>query len=236
MKKFPILAWIITLAALIPALQSCLDTDNDDYLVTCPEGTQLALGTVIVPDANAPREFYFALDKGITLFPGDTTTLNNYKVTDGQRAFIGYLPKTEPVEGYDMSAIIYSIEDILTKDIIPLTEETSDSIGNDGINITTCLINDDYVTLEYQYLGSMDPNKKHMLNLVENQTTGKDPDEGYICLEFRHNAFNDTPLNPVNGIVSFKLRNIREQMKDKKGIKIRVQTVYDGLQEYKTDF
>lgn len=236
MKKFSILAWIIILVTLIPVLQSCLDTDDDNYLVTCPEGTQLALGTVIVPDANSPREFYFALDKGITVFPGDTTTFNNYKVKDGQRAFIGYLPKMEPIEGYDINAIIYSVEDILTKNIIPLTEETADSIGNDGINLTAYLINKDYLTLEYQYLGSMNANKKHMLNLVVNQTDNKDREEGYICLEFRHNAFDDTPLSPVNGIVSFKLNNIREEMKDKKGLKIRVPTVYDGVQDYKVNF
>lgn len=236
MKKFSILSWIIILVTLIPALQSCLDTDDNDLLVTCPEGTQLALGTVIVPDADSPRKFHFALDKGFTVFPGDTTTLNNYKVTDGQRAFIGYLPKAEPVEGYDMNAIIYSVENILTKDIIPLTEETADSIGNDGINLTASLINKDYLTLEYQYLGSMNANKKHMLNLVENQTDDKDREEGYVCLEFRHNAFDDTPLSPINGIVSFKLENIREQMKDKKGLKIRVPTVYDGVQDYKVNF
>lgn len=236
MKKFSILTRIILFITLLPALQSCLDTDNDDYFVTCPEGTQLALGTFIVPDANAPREFYIALDKGITIFPGDTTALHNYKLIDGQRAFIGYLPQTEPVEGYDMNAIIYYVEDILTKSIIPLTEETADSIGNNGINITSYLLNEDYLTLEYQYLGSMNENKKHMLNLVENKTDSKDEEEGYICLEFRHNAFDDTPLKPVNGIVSFKLKNIKEQMKGKKGIKIRVSTIYDGIQDYKADF
>lgn len=236
MKKFSILTGIIIFATLMPALQSCLDTDNDDYLATCPEGTQLALGTVIVPDANTPREFYFALDNGITVFPGDTTAFHNYKVTDGQRAFIGYLPKAEPVEGYDMNAIIYSVEDILTKNIIPLTEETADSIGIDGINVTAYLINKDYLTLEYQYLGSMNAGKKHMLNLVENQTDDKDREEGYICLEFRHNAFGDLPLSPVNGIVSFKLKDLREEMKDKKGLKIRVHSIYDGTLDFKVDF
>lgn len=236
MKKFQTIAWVILLITVMPALQSCLDTDDNDYLVTCPEGTQLAIGTVIVPDTNTPREFYFALDKGITLFPSDTTAFNNYKVTNGQRAFIGYLPKTETVEGYDMNAIIYSVEDILTKDIIPLTEETADSIGDNGINITAYLINEDYLTLEYQYLGSMNANKKHMLNLVENQTDNKDAEEGYICLEFRHNAFDDTPLTSVNGIVSFKLKNIKDRMKDKKGLKIRATTIYDGVQDYKVNF
>ena len=235
MKKFKSTALFILLITLTASLYSCLD-ETEGNMMGLPENGSLGIGTVMVPDAHTPREFYFALDKGITIYPGDTTHLKNYKITDGQRVFLGYIPKEEPVTGYDVNGIIYSVQDILTKDIIPLTEETADSIGNDAINITAHVINKEYVTLEYQYLGSKDENKKHMLNLVENQTSDADTEEGYICLEFRHNAFDDLPLTSGSGVVSFKLANIKDKMKDKKGLKIRVSTIYDGIQDYKADF
>lgn len=236
MKKFKLIALIALLICATPMFQSCLDTDNDNPWVTCPEGGLLGIGTVKVPDANVPRDFYFTLDNGVKLFPGDTTAVKNYSIANDQRVFVGYLRMDEPIAGYDVNGRIFSIENILTKEIIPLTEETADSIGNDGINLTTRIINEEFVTFEYQYLGSMNDNKKHMLNLVENRTDSKDSEEGYVCLEFRHNAFNDIPLKSGPGIVSFKLEKIKEQMKDKKGIKIRVKTIYDGIQDYKVEF
>lgn len=235
MKKFKLIA-LAALLSITPLLQSCLNTDDTDMIVTCPDGGLFAMGTVKVPDANTPRDFYFALDDGAKLFPGDTTLVKNYTPTDNQRVFVGYLKMEEPISGFDVSGKIFSLENILTKDIIALTEENADSIGNNGINLTTRILNADFLTIEYQYFGSGDKNKLHMLNLVENLTDTKDSEEGYICLEFRHNAFDDAPLKAGLGVVSFKLENIKDQMKGKKGLKIRVKTIYDGVQDYKVDF
>lgn len=101
--------------------------------------------------------------------------------------------------GYE-NGKIFTIEDILTKEIIPLTEATADSIGDDRINVTAHALTKDYLTIEYQYLGSMNENKKHMLNLVQNEITGPIKDDGYIYLEFRHNAFNDSPNQLVRAL------------------------------------
>lgn len=60
--------------------------------------------------------------------------------------------------GYE-NGKIFTIEDILTKEIIPLTEATADSIGDDRINVTAHALTKDYLTIEYQYLGSMNENK-----------------------------------------------------------------------------
>lgn len=235
MKKIKFIA-LAALLSIAPIFQSCLNTDNEDLLATCPEGGILSIGTVKVADANMPRDFYFALDNGAKLFPGDTTLVKNYTPINNQRVFVGYLKMDAPISGFDVNGRIFSLENILTKDIIALTKENADSIGNDGINITTKILNEEFLTIEYQYLSSMDQNKKHMLNLVENLTETKDSEEGYVCLEFRHNAFGDALLKAGPGVVSFKLENIREQMKDKKGLKIRVKTIYDGVQDHKIDF
>lgn len=69
-----------------------------------------------------------------------------------------------------------------------------------------------------------------MLNLVQNEITGPVEDDGYICLEFRHNAFDDSPSKLGSSLVSFKLANIADLLPTAKGIKLRVNTIYDNIQ------
>ena len=123
------------------------------------------------------------MDNGDNVLPADTADIRNrkYTVAEGQRVFVGYLQMGEEKPGYE-NGKIFTIEDILTKEIIPLTEATADSIGDDRINVTAHALTKDYLTIEYQYLGSMNENKKHMLNLVQNEITGPIKDDGYIYL------------------------------------------------------
>ena len=124
---------------------------------------------------------------------------------------------------------LIQLENILTKDIIPLTEETADSIGNDRINATSLWITGNYLNIEHQFFHSNNPDKKHMLNLVINETsTGENDKPDHVNLEFRHNAYNDSQLTLGTGLASFKLDNIAEQLKEKKGLNIRVKSLYDG--------
>ena len=79
MKK---VKWILFSFLLIGGsllLQSCLDDDdNNDY-------NSLAITTIKV---KAGQDYYFALDDGKKMLPGDTTSIHNYLVKDGQRAFV----------------------------------------------------------------------------------------------------------------------------------------------------
>ena len=214
-----------------PSVAFRLDDANNDEWVTCPPGGILAIGTMKIPNADTPRDFFIALDNGDNVLPADTADIRNrkYTVAEGQRVFVGYLQMGKEKPGYE-NGKIFTIEDILTKEIIPLTEATADSIGDDRINVTAHALTKDYLTIEYQYLGSMNENKKHMLNLVQNEITGPIKDDGYIYLEFRHNAFNDSPNQLGSSLVSFKLDSIAEQLATAKGIKLRVNTIYDNIQ------
>ena len=57
---------------------------------------------------------------------------------------------------------------------------------------------------------------------------GENDKPDYVNLEFRHNAYNDSQLTLGTGLASFKLDNIAEQLKEKKGLNIRVKSLYDG--------
>ncbi|KAA6329042.1 hypothetical protein EZS27_022114 [termite gut metagenome] len=223
-KFFPVISAIL----FAFSMQSCLsyfDDDEDNELVICPPDTSLAIATIKVIDDD---NYYFGLDDGNTMYPADKTLVSNYKAKDGQRAFV-YFDLTDKlkVEGYDYNIRVFGIEDILTKNIIPLTEETTDSIGDDRINVVSIRLTKEYLTIQFQLLSANNPNKPHMLNLVQNLTIEEDEDGEYLNLEFRHNAYGDAPMQLGENYVSFKLNDAL--IAGKKGVKVRINTIYDGI-------
>lgn len=231
MKKFnatTLWMWFFLLT-LVPAFQSCLDDDEDTPFFTV--GTIQAL-------SEGDGDFYVLLDDDSKLFPGDMSSLTNYEVTDGQRAFVFFDELPEEMPGYEYNAKIRWIQDILTKDIYSMPAEKEDSIGDNNINITQMwLTRKDYLNIECQFMSSENPNRKHMLSLVVNEaSTGEGDEPGYLTLEFRHNANGDTPLVPKSAIVSYKLKNILPQLEGKEGLNIRVKTVYEGEKFYQIKF
>lgn len=220
--------WIF-LFTIVPALQSCLDDDNDTPLFT--------VGTIQTLSQDE-GDFYVLLDDNSKLFPGDMSSLRGYKATDGQRAFVFFDELPEEMPGYDYNAKIRWIQDILTKDIYNMPAEKEDSIGDDRINITQMwLTRKDYLNIECQFMSSENTEKKHMLSLVINEasTDGNDnPD--YLTLEFRHNANEDSPLVPSSAIVSYKLDAIAPLLEGKKGVNVRVNTIYGGEKFYQINF
>ena len=161
MKKLRFYSVVFTFALLIiPMLQSCLNDDDEN------RGTRFTIGTI---EVIGEKEYFFNLDDGDKMYPSDTTYIHNYTVENNQRVFIHFLPLEEDIPGYDYNVKLIQLENILTKDIIPLTEETADSIGNDRINAT------------------------------------------------------------------FRLDKIAKQLTGKKGLKIIVNTIYDGKQTYTID-
>lgn len=222
------LAAFLSTFIILPMLQSCLNDWEDD------ERSSLTLGTVRIVNG---KEYYFALDEGTKMFPGDTTQIHNYTLTEGQRAFVYFNLLDEKVDGYDYNARINHIENILTKDIYFMPAEKADSIGDDCINLNNMWITDNYLNIQYQLYHSDDPCKKHMLNLVVNEASdGKNDKEGYVTLEFRQNAFGDNYGTPAPGIVSFKLDKIANLLEGKKGLNIRVNSLHDGERYYTEDF
>ncbi|MCD8079375.1 MAG: NigD-like protein [Bacteroides sp.] len=222
MKKLKYMVWSLCLIVATPFFTSCLD-DNDDpaYGIS----SEMQLSTVRLLDND---QFYFEFDDGNTLYPNDGSVLRNYDAQDGQRVFVYYDLLEEKVDGYTYHGDIRLIQNILTKNIIPLTEETEDSIGDDRINAIEILIAGGYVNISFQYYGTHTEDKKHMLNLVQNETI-EYPESDYIPLEFRHNAYNDYPSRIGWGYVCFNLETIEELMEQKKGFEIRINTINDGI-------
>ena len=239
MKKLKFITLTLAIIITLPMLQSCLD-DNDH------QSRSLVISTINQISEDS-KEFYFTLDDGKKMYPSNSQGWNNEDWVEGQRAFVIFNELEEPVNGYDLNIQVKGINPILTKDIVTMGEDDNDEekIGDDKINTTYMWINKDnkYLTIEFQYYGTHSEDKKHFLNLVINdkEETAPTADEGnaedeYINLEFRHNSERDSPDHLGEGYVSFKLDKIEEQIEGKKGLNIRVRTLYDGIKNYKVQF
>ncbi|MBQ8502193.1 MAG: NigD-like N-terminal domain-containing protein [Bacteroides sp.] len=222
-------AALVLLLLVVPGLQSCLDDWDNKY-----KESLFAIGTLHIVEDN---EYYFELDEGSTLYPGDTTALHNYVLNEGQRAFVYFTKLDEDRTGYDYNAAIQHIENILTKDAYVMPAEKEDSIGDDRITLVDMWLTDEHLNLQYQLYHGGNSNKKHMLNLVVNQaSTGEGEKEDYLTVEFRQNAFDDTESLLGTGIVSFRLDPIVPLMENLKGLNIRYRSLYGGIKYSTIDF
>lgn len=90
-----------------------------------------------------------------------------------------------PGSKFDYYVRINGIERILTKNILPYSEEILDSLGNDPVIVNDYWIAQDFLTIEFFFAGGL---VQHLINLTQHQGLTKD---GKVLLEFHHNANND---------------------------------------------
>lgn len=211
MKKhlFILFAALIT-AALLP---SCNDSEGD-----YPEYWSFA--TVKTLDNN---DYYFLLDDQKTAYPGDKTRIAGYEAKDGQRTVIYFNILPVQKQDYDNNIELYSIENILTKDAVTITtQEEMDEIGDDRIRVIKAWLAGQYLNITFEFPTS--GSTKHFINVIENKLTPSETaTEGYLSLEFRHNAYNDTHGLLSSGIASFKIDQL-DTLTDK-GISLRIKNL-----------
>jgi len=152
--------------------------------------------------------------------------------------------------------LINAIDYVLVKNVIPITPETTDSIGNDPVNVLDMWTSDKYLTVQFEMRGL--GREKHMINLVRNYSLSPNPDgDGYLQLEFPHiqhihrivtdtiGRFRSDGNNILNqhriyiidkniieidhilwGVASFRLDDLKLENPDLKGLKIKVRSPY----------
>ena len=232
MKKLKFITLTLAIIITLPMLQSCLD-DNDH------QSRSLVISTINQISEDS-KEFYFTLDNGKTMFPSNSQAWGGEKFENGQRAFVIFNELEQPVFVNHGPQRPEPFADEMEDE-----ENTEEKIGDDKINATYMWISKDkkYLTIEFQYYGTHSEDKKHFLNLVINNKEADsaaenedNTDDEYINLEFRHNSERDSPDHLGEGYVSFKLDKIEEQIEGKKGLNIRVRTLYDGIKNYKVQF
>ncbi len=227
MKKLKFITLTLAIIITLPMLQSCLD-DNDH------QSRSLVISTINQISEDS-KDFYFTLDNGKTMFPSNSHGWGGEKYEDGQRAFVIFKELEEPVNGYDYNIQVRDITKVLTKEIVTMDDEenTEEKIGDDKINSTYMWITQDkkYLTIEFQYYGTHSEDKKHFLNLVINnkeaEPAAENEDKPMTNISIWNSVTTVKEILPTiwaKGYVSFKLDKIQEQMKGKKGLRIRVKT------------
>ncbi len=193
-----------------------ISSDPVEYRITMDNGD------VMIPMAagySTPWYYQGTHDSGSRLKTGDRVLMNYTVIGD-------YTDDEGNVESYYIR--INSIKQVLLKDILDITEENQDSIGNDPVIVKDCWMTDSLLNFEIKYWGRYEI---HFINLVKAPGELTEADQP-IELELRHNDNGDTKDIPYAAYVSFNLREL--QIAELDSVQFRItSTDYDGdLYEY----
>lgn len=123
--------------------------------------------------------------------------------------------------GVELIVNIIDIDTVLFKNIIELTPENSDSLGNDPVRIDDLWIAKDFMNINFSFVGG---NTSHLINLaLVNDSTDSDT----VSLELRHNDNDDTGIYNLGSFVSYDLTKVKSEAADSVILKITAQDFYN---------
>lgn len=170
-------------------------------------------------------------DAGNRLLVNNPSSVNS-DIVDSTRVLADFsLIETPLPPGIDYVIQLISIEKVLFKPVIELTEQNSDSIGNDPLQVSNLWLVRDFLNLSFNYLGGGNP---HYINLVRPE--GPLPQDT-IAIEIRHNDRNDSETYLYNALVTFDLTSLQNEVADSVILHIRAKEFenryYDAYFTYK---
>ena len=190
-------------------------------LISCNKKDGYSLGDFIVDIATVKVEggntYSIQLDDGTKLWPAASDIRYNPK--DNQRIFINYTLLSAKYGEYDHMIKVNDIWNILTKEIVELTDDNKDEIGNDPIKINYIWVANDFLNIDFFF--NYGGGKPHFINLVKTDANS-DANEGDIELEFRHNSYGSTSTRLSEGLVSFDLRSLKQDDADSVNLTVKV--------------
>lgn len=221
MKK--LLTFSILLSGILLAMSSCDDNGRSlgDFHIN--------LATVVPEGQNS---YFLLLDNGTRLRPIASDI--RYTPSSNQRVFLNYTILWDSKVGYNYDIKVNDIWNILTKQVIELTTQNEDSIGNDPVKTNAVWVGGDFLNVSFMFnYGGVRP---HAINLVKNMESPEaSPDA--IELEFRHNAYQSTRDRLYEGFVCFDLKPFRKNDADSVKLSIKVkewsgETTYNIVYKY----
>jgi hypothetical protein len=214
MKK---LVLILMTATLFGFFSSC-DMDDDEY-------SNLYVGFGLIHEDSGSQTYIIVLDDGEILYPKNASSIaDDFK--DNDRVLTNFtildtIEKTDSLEKYNVEVV--SIRKILYKDILDITPEIEDSIGNDPIKVKSRWLSGDMMNFELHYYGG---SKTHFINLVK-QPGEINLDNGPVILELRHNTNDDPDHAPLAAMVTFNMSSLKVPGKTSTPFKI-IAKGFDG--------
>lgn len=226
MKKVKNIFYAAILLISASFMQSCLD--DNDYVPDFIE-----LGTVTSTSNDGTTEPIVEGDIYGTSYITNKNVLKNSEADiEGQRIMYRFVESklnetTENSDAKKQSISIFELYKVLTKPMDVLTEGEEDVYGDDPINIIGAYVSAKHLNIQFQ-MQNNDQEIKHRISLVGTPETAPDTD-GYITVDFRHNAEGDMANNLSWGYVSYTLESLPGYKDGKlKGLNIKYNSIYGG--------
>jgi hypothetical protein len=176
----------------------------------CSDDDGYSLGEFVLELATVQgtqSDFTLITDAGKVLFPSVNADWQ-YEIENGGRIWVNYTILGDGNRSnIDHFVRINDMNQVLTKQIIELTPQNSDSIGNDGLIVDEAWISNHYLNVKFRYEGS--PWTVHYINLVKDI---KEPTivDGTPLFKLMHNKNGDIYTHPLmHGFVSIDLRPLQ---------------------------
>ncbi|HKI89630.1 MAG TPA: NigD-like protein [Draconibacterium sp.] len=214
------------LIGVLVVLGGCLD--DDGYSLS---NMWVGFG-VLKQTGPDPVEYQIVMDNDNLLIPVSSVWYHNSyygdsQLGDGDRILVNYTIIGDNSDGIADASEYYvkinSIKKVLMKDIINITPENQDSIGNDPVIVRDVWVTDSLLNFKIKYWGY---DQTHFINLVKQPgaiTEASQP----IELELRHNKNSDDESIPYSAYVSFKLNKLEIAGLDSIQFKVTA-TDYEG--------
>jgi hypothetical protein len=186
---------------------------------------QKSLGVYEITGEDA-IDFQINLDNGNVVIPAETSGYQS-EYDDGDRVIVYYSKHSDETDSIDEQVInseIHQIDKILTKEVITLTDEIADSIGNNAIHVhgEHIWISKNFLNIYFSYYGG---SQTHYVNMIKYPNDSLD-DDGRMVLEFRHNNNNDYLNYVYDGLVSFDMNSLQKHDIDSLPIVVKVIDYY----------
>ena len=207
-KKNVFIVATLFLGALL--MSSC---DNSGHSLN---SFRIDIATVQPAGANA---YSLLLDNGKHLWPAASQV--RFSPRPNQRVFVNYTILTDRHGDFDHLVRVNDIWNILTKNVIELTAENAEKIGDDPVIINQMWAGGDFLNVSFRF--NWGGTRPHYINLVKNTLRESDSTD-VIELEFRHNAYGSTNSFNRDGFVCFCLRPFQVEGQDEVTFAIRVNT------------
>lgn len=173
-----------------------------------------------------PGDFTAVMDNGDKIYFSDKGGYAAYSPKNGQRAVIYFTQFENQIAGYKYNAKLLAVNEILTKDVIALTDPAKDTLGNLSISYRAASISGGYLNIDFGVNHTADA--VHYFNVVDNRIEAGDSDvtldsEGYLVFEFRHKTQKDiTSMGQlVYTSACFRLNEYNPEFSGAKGIKLK---------------
>lgn len=199
---------------------SCLKDNNNlnQYLIS--------YGVVIGSAGN----YNIRLDDGTILYPdANSQALVAQHASD--RILVNYSIVSNKLDNgtTNYNVKINSIDKLLTKNVVLLTKQSADSLGNDPINARSFWFGNNFLNVNFTFLQNT---KTHLINLAKDSIQS---DPTTVTLLLKHNALGDSPTFERSGFVSFNMLPLLNG-KDSVNIDVKYQDYYGISHDFRGTF